>query len=494
MVSSKLHIEEQFAATLTVAVSLGIRPITVVLTSLSLNNQIRIQDSKAFFTTPACTLELEVNTQEQQWCQEISLTHSVGDMTKLRHLIIHDFSSFLPDNKRSSFGKYYTPAKLTALARQTTEDLDFATILVVDLAAGCGAFIKEFTADQIKAFDIDEDAVLILKALGFAGERKNSLAETGRAWFNIDPDVKLVLVGNPPYNDVTSKNKRTGNNTKINAKLPIHPDLKTSDLGRSFLKQAFTLEPIRIVFLHPFSYICKRKNLKELCGTNYRVTSGTLFSSSLFPGTSTPFPCICAVWEPCPQRTDINTEWERIRQIKFKLINGGTFSLAKYAEFTIEELPKYASNATSDCGVYHYNFRDLNSLLTSANFVAQTSASSFPVQWEKFPALCLANTLKRRWRSVANPLDFIAGNLNVPRCPALEGSPALLMADTLLNSPVLRNNPALALKLKDVFAVAARNSEQWAIYLLNGDLDKAKLLVSEHILTKLKEDKRELFE
>ena len=491
--SDKPAIEEQFATIIELAANSGIRPVVVVLAALSLNHRVQVQADQGFFTTAYCLLTLKLTDPEQEWCREISRTHQVVDENKLRSIIIHDFTSFLPDHKRSAFGKYYTPDLLTALVHQATKDLDISTLLIIDIAAGCGAFLKEYNSANIRGFDIDEEAVLILKALGFNGEQLNSLEQPGRDWFKIDSKVKLVLIGNPPYNDVTSKNKRTGKNAKTSTQLLIHQDLKASDLGRSFLKQAFAMAPVRIVFLHPFSYVCKRKNLKELCGFNYRIAGGTLFSSSLFPGTSTPFPCICAVWEPCNPITSFATEVERIRQLKFDLFEGGTFCLADYNEFSITDLPKYASPEISDCGVYHYNFRDLNSLLTSANFINQPSPSSFPVQWEQLPTICLANVIKRRWRSVPHKLDYIAGNLNVPRCPMLEASPALLIADAFLNSPVLQANQELKSRLNERFILAARNLETWATLWFDNKLDECKILVAKLVVAKMEADKNSLF-
>lgn len=132
-----------------------------------------------------------------------------------------------------NLGSYYTPPKLVNLAfellKNHTKD-EFKNYTLLDNSCGYGEFIKYDTSNKKVAGDIDEAAVVRLEI-----RRKyvvNALNKTSRANYGIKDDEKLIIVGNPPYNDITSQIKRGVKSRNF----IIDDDLKTRDLGISFLR------------------------------------------------------------------------------------------------------------------------------------------------------------------------------------------------------------------------------------------------------------------
>ncbi|CAJ0629637.1 359_t:CDS:2 [Entrophospora sp. SA101] len=88
--------------------------------------------------------------------------------------------------------------------------------------------------------------------------RPKTLAEYG-----IKDNQKLIIIGNPPYNDTTSLKAEK---IKENAQniLPIDPQIKSRDLGISFLRSYYQLKADYVCVLHPLSYLVKETNFNSL--------------------------------------------------------------------------------------------------------------------------------------------------------------------------------------------------------------------------------------
>ena len=58
----------------------------------------------------------------------------------------HFFTADLPDNLKSNLGKYYTPPHLVNLIKKLVSPYVRTNSIIMDLAAGCGAFLDCFPA------------------------------------------------------------------------------------------------------------------------------------------------------------------------------------------------------------------------------------------------------------------------------------------------------------------------------------------------------------
>src|SRR3989344_5858437 len=66
----------------------------------------------------------------------------------------------------------------------------------------------------------------------------------------------IIAIGNPPYNDTTSIIRNSIKDTSIQDK--IDADIKTRDLGMSFLLSYDKLKADYVCVLHPLSYLIKK--------------------------------------------------------------------------------------------------------------------------------------------------------------------------------------------------------------------------------------------
>jgi hypothetical protein len=137
--------------------------------------------------------------------------------------------------------------------------------------------------------DVDPEVVGILKDAGYPDVGlDNSLANVNRAKYGLENDDRLVVVGNPPYNDVTSLNKKRGSNSKESLNITMDDAVRSNDLGIAFLKAFDVLEADVVCVLHPLSYLIKESNFKSKIAPfvkNYRLERGVFFSSAEFSDT-----------------------------------------------------------------------------------------------------------------------------------------------------------------------------------------------------------------
>ncbi len=300
---------------------------------------------------------------------EIASEHAARALD-IRNYVKHNFSLLLEDHRKSSLGKYYTPEHLVDLVHGLVKPYVRQDSYVLDLAAGSGAFLDPFKRERVIAADIDRVAVLILKALGFENARHdNSLVNTSRAKYSMKESDHIIVVGNPPYNDVTSRNKKFGRFAKKNTGVEMDEDVRTSDLGMSFLRAFNKLKADVICVLHPLSYLIKETNFSNKLGefrNNYVLKRAVVFSSREFADTrQTPFPVVAALY----QRHMIGMDYDYIRNFEFEVLHDKRrFILARVETIDgyIRKYPpvKKDKNKKSDIGLYMHNIRDINSLIT----------------------------------------------------------------------------------------------------------------------------------
>ena len=154
-------------------------------------------------------------------------------------------------------GSFYTPNHLVQITsdvikkniKNTTE------LSLIDTSCGYGSFLNIGHFKKTIGVDIDIEAINQAKKSSPKASLyiSNSLQGVSRNIFDVDENEKIIIVGNPPYNDTTSIIRQaTKDKTATNA---IDRDIKTRDLGMSFLLSYNKLRADYVCVLHPLSYL-----------------------------------------------------------------------------------------------------------------------------------------------------------------------------------------------------------------------------------------------
>lgn len=360
---------------------------------------------------------------------ELLNKYKVRDGKYVKKHLRHKWSQYQPDSKRAGLGKYYTPEHLVKFIKELVLPHLKASskAIVADLAAGCGAFLGEFDDYQIMGRDIDAQAVMVLLEMGFSPATislDNSLCNVTRSKLGLS-DEELIIVGNPPYNDTGSMNKRFSTNKKDGRAIPRDSDLCNRDLGIAFLRAYAKLDPSVICVLHPLSYLIKPSNFKQLDSPmfdqkgffgKYKLVGGGVFSSKEFGKNiigSTQFPIIAALYERGTMT------YKELRDFKFPIfgqINGGFGFTRVHLQLsnitTIDGVirkypPSSKMTKVSNIGLYQYNFRDTNSLLSSGALTDNYDYNKVPIQFNSVWQYAYLNVYKRHFKK-----NFILGNIS----------------------------------------------------------------------------------
>jgi len=313
-------------------------------------------------------------------------------------------------------GAFYTPDKIVKLVVSLINgyfvEFKDKNIIVLDSSAGYGVFLRELTNKNIDIRAAECDSHLKPYLSKILGKDKifitNSLIDVSREKFNIPADSFLLIIGNPPYNDITSEYKK-GEKGKIVA----DKDLIDRDIGISFLKSYDKLKANVICILHPLSFLIKEANFNRLktFRSNYKLINGIIFSSSIFNYTSrsTPFPVIAALYE----RSSEGMQYEDIKVFPFKIIDENKEFILRDFKTTDAYIHKYPprknENKLSDIGLYYHTFRDINSLLRNASFVSKFHYNAILVTLDNFYKYAYLFTFK----SLFKPKNsWLYGNLS----------------------------------------------------------------------------------
>ena len=279
--------------------------------------------------------------------------------------IKHRASHYLNDPDKVNLGKYYTPPHIVNQIHQLTERFLDQHSILMDIACGCGAFLKD--SMNYIATDIDYGAIDYLHHTGYEKAFvDNSLINVNRSKYGLSEKDQLIIVGNPPYNDASSKNKRSLE--KRNADQAItDQDISCRDIGRSFLNAYAKLSPKVICVIHPLSYLIKKNNFRSLTllRQDYRLTHGIIISSHEFKQLSknTKFPLVIALYE----KDSNGMSYDDIKDFKFNILGSNkVFCLNNIEQaghdFIRQTVTNFSKRGVSDIGLYYYNFRDINSL------------------------------------------------------------------------------------------------------------------------------------
>lgn len=323
-------------------------------------------------------------------------------------------ASHLSYREKTNLGSFYTPRKIVLLAYEMLRRSGIAACdVVLDSSCGNGAFFSvpfPLGGSRFVGGDVDKIA-LAEAARSFPHVRlfcKNALSEISRERYGILPNESLIIVGNPPYNDVTSRVKNSVKSA--DSLLNVDAEIRTRDLGISFFLSFAKLDPEAVLVLHPLSYLIKEGNFKLLAPfmRNYALRDVLVFSSCEFAETSRlgGFPVVVALYE----RSLFGTTYAEIVRRRFRTLEGAEFALSDF-DFIGRHIPKYPQRCRrNSCGKYKFfTMRDINALKRSRTFITDDSANTIYVPDSKLAHYCYVDIFK----DFASRLPYFFGNLDV---------------------------------------------------------------------------------
>ena len=313
---------------------------------------------------------------------------------------------------KTNLGSFYTPLHLVELVYKTLKTnikIDFSGV-ILDPGCGYGAFFSvgfPFEQGRFIGSDIDPNAIKVAHHNFPEIEFKiaNMLSEISREKLGIRDNEDLIIVGNPPYNDVTSHVKHEIKSEPC----VIDHDIKTRDLGLSFMLASLKLNPDYIAMLHPLSYLIKNANFKILKPLlkHYKLLDCVVFNSQEFSDTSklTGFPLVAAVYE----KNETGTTYKDIINWKFKTLENKVFSISDF-DYVCKYIPKYPSKSLGLSNYKFFTMRDINALKRSRTFIKEDTANAINVPLEKLSYYCYIDIFK----DIISQIPYYFGNMDVP--------------------------------------------------------------------------------
>ena len=311
---------------------------------------------------------------------------------------------------RVNLGSYYTPPKIVKLAWELIKPSVDSQTTVLDSACGYGDFLKDYGQSLTIGCDIDAAAIETARenrdTVRFF--QTNALCNVSREKFGIpQQSTRLIVVGNPPYNDKTSLMRQKIKRVDFD----VDEDIASRDLGISFLRSYNKLEADFICVLHPLSYLIKPTNfrlLKEFAA-HYKLIDGLLISSCEFSESAklTPFPIIIALY----QRDPLGMAGDFVRSFPFKVIGGSRFCLNDFDYITnyIRKYPSKQQPINND-SLFFWTMRDINALKRNRTFVKNYSTNTIVLDKAKLDYYAYVDVFKRNLYR----LPFYFGNCDVP--------------------------------------------------------------------------------
>jgi hypothetical protein len=318
-----------------------------------------------------------------------------------QHLSYHD---------TINLGSYYTNSNLVKIVFNLLEKHinNIQSYIIMDTSCGYGSFLENNNCKYIGA-DIDKQAIEIAKDIYknttfFCG---NSLNNVSRDTYDLNNNDKIIIIGNPPYNDTTSIIK---NNIKTSS-FEIDKDLKTRDLGMSFLLSYNKLNADYVCILHPLSYLIKKSNFNLLknFANNYKLMDSIIISSNEFSHTSKhmSFPIIIALYK----KDHLGMTYPFISNYLFKTIDSKQFKLNQF-----ENIDKYISKYPNQNSINHkdaiamfWTLRDINALKRSKTFVDKITENTIFITEDKLDYYCYIDIFKEYTKHI----PYYLGNCDI---------------------------------------------------------------------------------
>jgi len=333
-----------------------------------------------------------INTQIQENRKNIALKNQY-------HLKYHD---------KINLGAFYTPTEYVDIVWGMIKPFLNYKSIVLDSSCGYGNFFDYQINYPKKANDIDVIATNQTKN-NFPEidvYSKNALLNVDRKMFDISDNNELIVIGNPPYNDITSiiRNGIKRDN------LEIDPDIKTRDFGMSFLLSYVKLNAEIICVLHPLSYLIKKSNFNLLkkFTDNYRLIDGIVIDSGTFKETSKgiSFPILIALYK----KEKFGMNYNYIKNYKFKTISNKIFSLNDF-DFIPNYINKYPLKNIKPNGndILFWTMRDINALKRNRTFVDEFGYNTIIIDKNKLDYYVYVDVFKQ----FSHLIPYYFGNLDV---------------------------------------------------------------------------------
>jgi len=167
----------------------------------------------------------------------------------------------------------------------------------------------------------DPIAVNVLRLLGYKNvEIDNSLLNVHRKKYKLKDADHLIVIGNPPYNDTTSKNKKSGRNAKQKTPFPI--------VAALYLRNS---EGMRYEYIYNFEFDILNSDDKYIL-KNYETIDGYIRK---YPPTQ----------KDKNLKSDIGLYMHNIRDTNSLITNGyltEKFDPSRYITINFNDLYKYA--------------------------------------------------------------------------------------------------------------------------------------------------------
>jgi len=310
---------------------------------------------------------------------------------------------------RINLGSYYTDTKHVDTVWDFIEPHIDDDFIVLDTSCGYGNFLQKKSNNNKKiGNDIDEVAISssyknIDDACLF---NHNALSEVSRRKYKINENDKLCIVGNPPYNDRTSIIRNNIKQINFN----IDNNIKTRDLGISFLRSYDKLNADIVCVLHPLSYLIKKTNfnlLKEF-SRNYKLIKGKIISSGSFRQTSKnmQFPIVIALYKK--EKDGMNCDY--IKHFKFEIQKDLFFKQNSfdYISTYIKKYPNKYIQADKN-SILFWTIRDINALKRNRTFIEKASSNTIVVDKKKLDYYIYIDVFKR----YISHVPYYLGNCDV---------------------------------------------------------------------------------
>lgn len=314
-----------------------------------------------------------------------------------------------------NLGSYYTPEAIVDLAYSILQKniSGIEDFIILDSSCGYGSFLaKKNIAKKLIGADIDEKAIAEAKKINHNANfiYQNSLVHVSRKNIMIENNEKLITIGNPPYNDTTSIIRNSIKNSSIQDK--IDSDIKTRDLGMSFLLSYNKLQADYVCVLHPLSYLIKKANFALLSKftQNYKLIDGIIISSHEFSDTSRgmAFPILVALYK----RDQDGMTYDYIQNYQFKVKDDGFFRLKDFDTIVnyVQKYPnkKYLNKYDKPVAKF-WTLRDINALKRNRTFIDSDTYNTVYILMEKLPYYCYIDIFKQ----YANKMPYFIGNCDV---------------------------------------------------------------------------------
>lgn len=308
-------------------------------------------------------------------------------------------------------GSFFTPLKIVDLAKKWLKADINDNDVVIDFGAGYGAFIHKFmdVSRRCIATDVDMESIIFIQK-NFPKIQtilENSLVNINRDKYQLKPSDRVIIIGNPPYNDVTSQYKKGEKGHFL-----MDESIYSKDMGISFMKMYSLLEPEFICILHPLSYLIKKTNFNSLkhFKDNYILQKGLIFSSFEFESiknTNSEFPVCLALYK---REKNAKMDFDYIRNFSFSVLDSEKiFSLNQYETIDgwVQKYPSKSEKLSTD--LQFYTMRDINALKRNKTFIVGDVANGIKVEIDVLYKYAWLDYFKLHFKSKK---PFIYGNLS----------------------------------------------------------------------------------